>query len=144
MVVSDENMKFKLLTEKLNQKCVEIQTENERIVLRINKTRRILRKKQRDIELLKRRLDKFNDGWRSIPMVAANPKRKIEQKRGRKPKVKDTEEKQPKEKKQRAKKLAVESINKDVVANTAQFQTPDRSLGEYIKLPFPDGNDVQN
>lgn len=60
----------------------------------------------RDVELLKRRLDHHNDNWRSLPMVAPHPKRKIEQKRGPKPKNKDNpaEQKEKKVRKQRTKK----------------------------------------
>lgn len=80
----------------------------------------MIRRRVRDVELLKRRLDRHNDNWRSLPMVAPHPKRKIEQKRGPKPKNKDNlnnvngDSKEKKVRKQRVKKIGSD----DKVANT--------------------------
>lgn len=43
--------------------------------------------------MLKSRLDRYNDGWRHVPMVAPHRTRKTELKRGPKPKPKNTEPK---------------------------------------------------
>ncbi|XP_053956598.1 uncharacterized protein LOC128862153 [Anastrepha ludens] len=92
MLLDEKGQKYKLLAEKIYQRCHELQTENERCVLRINTVKKLLRRRTRDVELLKRRLDKHNDVWRQLPMVAPHPKRKIEQKRGPKPKPKNITE----------------------------------------------------
>lgn len=68
----------------------------------------MIRRRGRDVEILKARLDRHNDPWRNLPMVAPHPKRKIEQKRGPKPKNKDANAepivKEKKPRKQRVKK----------------------------------------
>ncbi|KAM8708596.1 hypothetical protein ACLKA7_015549 [Drosophila subpalustris] len=70
-------------------RCQQIQAENERSVMRVNGIKKLLRRRTYDVELLKRRLDKHGDNWRSVPMVAPQPKGKPEQKRrGPKPKNK--------------------------------------------------------
>lgn len=113
----DENVqKYKILAEKIYERCQELQIENERCVLRINTVKKLLRRRTRDVELLKRRLDKHNDIWRQLPMVAPHPKRKIEQKRGPKPKPKNpteepTEGKVKKVRKQRMKKTIAPQRN---------------------------------
>ncbi|XP_011189054.2 uncharacterized protein LOC105216315 [Zeugodacus cucurbitae] len=109
MLLDEKVQKYKLLAEKIYERCQELQIENERSVLRINTVKKLLRRRTRDVELLKRRLDKHNDIWRQLPMVAPHPKRKIEQKRGPKPKPKNpteepTEGKVKKVRKQRMKK----------------------------------------
>ncbi|XP_036325871.1 uncharacterized protein LOC118738927 [Rhagoletis pomonella] len=109
MLLDEKAQKYKLLAEKVYHRCQELQTENERCVLRINTVKKLLRRRTRDVELLKRRLDKHNDVWRQLPMVAPHPKRKIEQKRGPKPKPKipteeSTDGKVKKVRKQRMKK----------------------------------------
>jgi len=51
--------------------------------------KKIVRRRNHDVEILKRRLDKHGDDWRSVPMVVPHPKGKTEQKRrGPKPKNK--------------------------------------------------------
>lgn len=48
-----------------------------------------MKRRNHDVEVLKKRLDKHGDNWRSVPMVAPHPKGKTEQKRrGPKPKNK--------------------------------------------------------
>uniref|UniRef100_A0A034WT17 INO80 complex subunit F domain-containing protein n=1 Tax=Bactrocera dorsalis TaxID=27457 RepID=A0A034WT17_BACDO len=116
MLLDEKVQKYKLLAEKIYERCQELQIENERCVLRINTVKKLLRRRTRDVELLKRRLDKHNDIWRQLPMVAPHPKRKIEQKRGPKPKPKNlteepTEGKVKKVRKQRMKKNPVPQQN---------------------------------
>lgn len=56
---------------------------------RVNGIKKIIRRRNHDVELLKKRLDKHGDNWRSLPMEAPHPKGKTEQKRrGPKPKNK--------------------------------------------------------
>ncbi|XP_065360393.1 uncharacterized protein LOC135954242 [Calliphora vicina] len=120
MLLDDKQQKYKQFVDKLLVRCQELQTENERHVLRINTIKKLIRRRVRDVELLKRRLDLHNDNWRALPMVAPHPKRKIEQKRGPKPKNKDTngsEQKEKKVRKQRAKKNGDDN-NKSVVNNS--------------------------
>lgn len=69
-------------------KCQDTQTENERLVLRITNTKKILKSRLRDVEILKKRLDRYNDNWRHVPMVVPHRTRKTELKRGPKPKPK--------------------------------------------------------
>ncbi|XP_011198189.2 uncharacterized protein LOC105222531 [Bactrocera dorsalis] len=116
MLLDEKVQKYKLLAEKIYEQCQELQIENERCVLRINTVKKLLRRRTRDVELLKRRLDKHNDIWRQLPMIAPHPKRKIEQKRGPKPKPKNlteepTEGKVKKVRKQRMKKNPVPQQN---------------------------------
>lgn len=111
---------YKLLVEKMYNRCQQIQAENERSVMRVNGIKKLLRRRTYDVELLKRRLDKHGDNWRSVPMVAPQPKGKPEQKRrGPKPKNKQantdgTQEAQQtgqqprKPRKQRTKKQQIE------------------------------------
>jgi len=59
------------------------------LLSRVNGIKKIVRRRNHDVELLKRRLDKHGDDWRSVPMEAPHPKGKTEQKRrGPKPKNK--------------------------------------------------------
>ncbi|KAI9587336.1 uncharacterized protein LOC119631994 [Glossina fuscipes] len=110
MLLYEKRQKYKLLVEKLLSRCQEIQTENERCVIRVNTIKKLIRRRVRDVELLKKCLDRHNDIWRSLPMVAPHPKRKIEQKRGPKPKNKDpsNQQKEKKVRKQRMKKITDE------------------------------------
>ncbi|XP_017072223.1 TCF3 fusion partner homolog [Drosophila eugracilis] len=89
MLLNNKELIYKQLVEKLYDKCQRIQAENERCVMRVNGIKKIVRRRNHDVELLKRRLDKHGDNWRSVPMVAPHPKGKTEQKRrGPKPKNK--------------------------------------------------------
>ncbi|KAI8041411.1 TCF3 fusion partner homolog [Drosophila gunungcola] len=89
MLLNKKTLMYKQLVEKLYDKCQRIQAENERCVMRVNGIKKIVRRRNHDVELLKRRLDKHGDNWRSVPMVAPHPKGKTEQKRrGPKPKNK--------------------------------------------------------
>ncbi|EDW94591.1 TCF3 fusion partner homolog [Drosophila yakuba] len=89
MLLNKKELMYKQLVEKLYDRCQRIQAENERCVMRVNGIKKIVRKRNHDVELLKRRLDKHGDNWRSVPMVAPHPKGKTEQKRrGPKPKNK--------------------------------------------------------
>ncbi|XP_016956262.1 TCF3 fusion partner homolog [Drosophila biarmipes] len=89
MLLNKKNLMYKQLVEKLYDKCQKIQAENERCVMRVNGIKKIVRRRNHDVEILKRRLDKHGDDWRSVPMVAPHPKGKTEQKRrGPKPKNK--------------------------------------------------------
>ncbi|KAH8261061.1 hypothetical protein KR044_002814, partial [Drosophila immigrans] len=89
MTLVKKSQQYKLLVEKMYNRCQQIQAENERSVMRVNGIKKILRRRTYDVELLKRRLDKHGDNWRSVPMVAQQPKGKPEQKRrGPKPKNK--------------------------------------------------------
>ncbi|XP_030376326.1 uncharacterized protein LOC115625423 [Scaptodrosophila lebanonensis] len=78
---------YKLLVDKLYDKCQRIQAENERSVMRINTLKKIIRRRTYDVDLLKRRLDKHGDSWRSVPMAAPHSKGKLE-KHKRVPKAK--------------------------------------------------------
>ncbi|KAH8286891.1 hypothetical protein KR018_007276 [Drosophila ironensis] len=89
MLLDKKTLLYKEMVEKLYDKCQRIQAENERCVMRVNGIKKILRRRNHDVELLKKRLDKHGDNWRSVPMVAPHPKGKTEQKRrGPKPKNK--------------------------------------------------------
>ncbi|KAH8410744.1 hypothetical protein KR222_002200 [Zaprionus bogoriensis] len=89
MALAEKVQIYKQLVEKMYNRCQQIQAENERSVMRVNGIKKILRRRTYDVELLKRRLDKHGDNWRSVPMVAPQPKGKPEQKRrGPKPKNK--------------------------------------------------------
>ncbi|KAH8373343.1 hypothetical protein KR009_001294 [Drosophila setifemur] len=89
MLLNSKTHVYKKLVDKLYDKCQKIQAENERCVMRVNGIKKILRRRNQDVELLKKRLDKHGDNWRSVPMVAPHPKGKTEQKRrGPKPKNK--------------------------------------------------------
>ncbi|KAH8266115.1 hypothetical protein KR038_003489 [Drosophila bunnanda] len=89
MLLNKKALMYKQLVEKLYDKCQRIQAENERCVMRVNGIKKIVKRRNHDVELLKRRLDKHGDNWRSVPMVAPHPKGKTEQKRrGPKPKNK--------------------------------------------------------
>ncbi|KAH8315589.1 hypothetical protein KR059_003560 [Drosophila kikkawai] len=89
MLLNTKALMYKQLVEKLYDKCQRIQAENERCVMRVNGIKKIVKRRNHDVELLKKRLDKHGDNWRSVPMVAPHPKGKMEQKRrGPKPKNK--------------------------------------------------------
>ncbi|XP_017955260.1 uncharacterized protein LOC108650579 [Drosophila navojoa] len=82
---------YKYLTEKIYTKCLQIQTENERSIMRVNEIKKLLRRRAYEVMLLKRKLDKHGDNWRSMPIVVPKPKGKPEQKRrGPKPKSKSS------------------------------------------------------
>lgn len=81
----------------------------------------MIRRRVRDVEIVKRRLDRHNDNWRSLPMVAPHPKRKIEQKRGPKPKNKENNTNEPKEKKQRKPRAKKNSDDKSAVTNSSEM-----------------------
>ena len=92
--------------------------------------KKITRRRLRDTELIKRRLDMYRDNWRTVPISnAPHPKRKIEQKRGPKPKNQQTDKEQV-EKKPRKQKAtsgttaaaAVMSISGDPLPNFGQMQ----------------------
>ncbi|KNC24012.1 hypothetical protein FF38_11598 [Lucilia cuprina] len=128
MLLDDKQQKYKQFVDKLLQRCQEIQTENERHVLRINTIKKLIRRRVRDVELLKRRLDQHNDNWRALPMVAPHPKRKIEQKRGPKPKNKDCnaqDQKEKKVRKQRVKKNGEDKPNNNNANNTSLAEVQD-------------------
>ncbi|XP_005187607.1 uncharacterized protein LOC101887857 [Musca domestica] len=124
MLLTEKDSKYKPFVEKLLARCQEIQTENERFVLRINNVKKMIRRRTRDVEILKARLDRHNDGWRSLPMVAPHPKRKIEQKRGPKPKNKDintnTAEATTKEKKPRKQRVKKSASDDKLITSTGQ------------------------
>lgn len=88
MLLPEEQQKYKNLVEKLYRKCQDTQTENERLVLRITNTKKLTKSRLRDVEILKKRLDRYNDNWRHVPMVVPHRTRKTELKRGPKPKPK--------------------------------------------------------
>ncbi|EDV41019.1 uncharacterized protein Dana_GF23636 [Drosophila ananassae] len=89
MLINAKSILYKEMVEKLYEKCQRIQAENERCVMRVNGIKKIIRRRNHDVELLKKRLDKHGDNWRSLPMEAPHPKGKTEQKRrGPKPKNK--------------------------------------------------------
>ena len=125
MLLEYNNSRYKLLAEKLYLRCQEIQIENERNVLRVTKIKKLIRRRFKDVELLKHRLDRYNDNWRSLPMVAPHPKRKIEQKRGPKPKPKDVNEQltDKKARKNRARKNSAQpTIHGQPITETASEQ----------------------
>ncbi|XP_067613415.1 uncharacterized protein [Eurosta solidaginis] len=120
MLLDEKIKKYKILAEKVFERCQDLQTENERCVMRINTMKKLLRRRTRDVELLKRRLDKHNDIWRQLPMVAPHPKRKIEQKRGPKPKPKiPTEEQQTPTAEGKVKKVRKQRTKKNVMSQMA-------------------------
>ncbi|EDW19792.1 uncharacterized protein LOC6583651 [Drosophila mojavensis] len=89
MTLNKKYETYKNLTEKIYTKCLQIQTENERSIMRVNEIKKLLRRRTYDVMLLKNKLDKHGDNWRSIPMMVPQPKGKPEQKRrGPKPKSK--------------------------------------------------------
>lgn len=85
----------------------------------------MIRRRVRDVEIVKRRLDRHNDNWRSLPMVAPHPKRKIEQKRGPKPKNKDNNTNEQKEKKQRKPRAKKTSDEKSTATNSNVIEMQD-------------------
>ncbi|EDV98022.1 uncharacterized protein LOC6558575 [Drosophila grimshawi] len=86
-LINNKNEIYKLLVEKIYSRCQQIQSENERSVMRVNCIKKILSRRTYDVELLKKRLDKHGDNWRSVPMVTPQARGKPEQKRrGPKPK----------------------------------------------------------
>ncbi|XP_022216804.1 uncharacterized protein LOC111070512 [Drosophila obscura] len=89
MLLNKKSHIYQQLVERLFDKCQRIQADNERCVMRVNAIKKTLRRRNFDVDMLKRRLDKHGDNWRSVPMVAPHPKGKTEQKRrGPKPKNK--------------------------------------------------------
>ncbi|XP_068142328.1 TCF3 fusion partner homolog [Drosophila tropicalis] len=87
MLLNNKSHVYKHLVDRLYDKCQKIQTENERCVMRVNGIKKMLRRRNNDIELLKRRLDEHGDQWRKVPVAVPLPKGKTEQKtRGPKPK----------------------------------------------------------
>lgn len=83
--------------------------------------KKMLRRRERDVALLKRRLDCYNDNWRALPVVLPNPKRKIQRKRGPKPKVK-------KEVETKISKPITEPSSLNVLAMTATATATDTVL----------------
>uniref|UniRef100_T1GLP4 INO80 complex subunit F domain-containing protein n=1 Tax=Megaselia scalaris TaxID=36166 RepID=T1GLP4_MEGSC len=84
MISSEENYKYKQFVEQLYLKSQEIQMENERYAYRILKVKKLIKKRSKEVALIKKRLDRYNDDWRNVPMEL--PPRQL--KRGPKPKPK--------------------------------------------------------
>lgn len=55
--------------------------------------KKMIKRRSKEVAMLKNRLDKYNDGWRHVPTVAPHRTRKTELKKGPKPKSKNSEQK---------------------------------------------------
>lgn len=90
MLSNIKYLKYLRFVEQLYFKCQEVQDENERHVHRIIKMKKMIKKRRKEVSMLKNRLDRHNDNWRQIPITFRSTK---ELKRGPKPKTKNFEPK---------------------------------------------------
>ncbi|XP_055371920.1 uncharacterized protein LOC129605921 [Condylostylus longicornis] len=109
MLSDEKKTKYRRFVEQLYLKCQEIQDQNQRYVFRLNKMKKLIKRRSKDVEILKNRLDRYNDAWRHVPIVAPHRTRKTEL-RGR-PKSKSLEAKARKKKAKQDEKLPLVTNN---------------------------------
>uniref|UniRef100_A0A1Q3F6N6 INO80 complex subunit F domain-containing protein n=1 Tax=Culex tarsalis TaxID=7177 RepID=A0A1Q3F6N6_CULTA len=78
----DKNEQYRRGVKMLHERCKSIQRHNERVVFRLHSVKRLIKSRSRDVEMLKKRLDRYQDNWRSAPeKTAAKPEEsKVEEK----------------------------------------------------------------
>ncbi|XP_055600644.1 uncharacterized protein LOC129749638 [Uranotaenia lowii] len=67
----EKNEIYRRAAKMLQERCKAIQKSNERTVHRIHMVKKLLKRRTREVEILKNRLDKHKDGWRSAPQPMA-------------------------------------------------------------------------
>ncbi|KXJ71431.1 TCF3 fusion partner homolog [Aedes albopictus] len=68
---TDKNEQYRRSVKMLQERCKAIQKNNERIVHRLHMVKKLTKKRNREVEILKNRLDRHNDGWRTAPQPVA-------------------------------------------------------------------------
>ncbi|XP_055536342.1 TCF3 fusion partner homolog [Wyeomyia smithii] len=67
----EQNELYRRGVKMLQERCKAIQKNNERIVHRLHVVKRLTKKRSREVEMLKNRLDRYNDNWRTAPQPLA-------------------------------------------------------------------------
>ncbi|XP_062559287.1 TCF3 fusion partner homolog [Armigeres subalbatus] len=68
---TEKNEQYRRGVKMLQERCKAIQKNNERIVHRLHAVKKMTRKRNREVEILKNRLDRYSDGWRTAPQPVA-------------------------------------------------------------------------
>ncbi|KAG5671590.1 hypothetical protein PVAND_001783 [Polypedilum vanderplanki] len=58
--------RYKVMILALEKRCAEIKKSNEALAARSKVIRKLIKRRSRDVEILKARLDKFGDSWRFV------------------------------------------------------------------------------
>ncbi|CRL05784.1 CLUMA_CG018812, isoform A [Clunio marinus] len=61
----DRSEKYRYLIKILEKRCEQMSKSNEKIAARSLTVKKLIKKRSKDVELLKSRLDSYNDNWRS-------------------------------------------------------------------------------
>ncbi|XP_053688539.1 TCF3 fusion partner homolog [Sabethes cyaneus] len=67
----EQNELYRRAVKLLHERCKAIQKNNERIVHRLHVVKRLTKKRNREVEMLMNRLDRYNDSWRTAPQPLA-------------------------------------------------------------------------
>lgn len=62
---TDQSECYRQAIDLIVQRCAALSADNERLVHRLHYVKQMTRRKERDVALLKRRLDEHSDGWRT-------------------------------------------------------------------------------
>ncbi|XP_058833650.1 TCF3 fusion partner homolog [Topomyia yanbarensis] len=68
---TEQNELYRRGVKMLQERCKAIQKNNERIVHRLHVVKQMTKRRSREVEMLKNRLDRYNDGWRTAPQPVA-------------------------------------------------------------------------
>lgn len=60
-----QSVRYQRAIEMIVLKCESLSADNERLVHRLHYVKKITKRQERDVAILKRRLDLYNDGWRT-------------------------------------------------------------------------------
>ncbi|EDS45161.1 conserved hypothetical protein [Culex quinquefasciatus] len=63
----EKNEQYRRGVKMLHERCKSIQRHNERVVFRLHSVKRLIKTRSRDVEMLKKRLDRYQDNWRCAP-----------------------------------------------------------------------------
>ncbi|XP_058460081.1 TCF3 fusion partner homolog [Malaya genurostris] len=64
----EQNELYRRGAKMLHERCKAIQKNNERIVYRLHIVKKMTKRRNREVEMLKKRLDRYNDGWRTATL----------------------------------------------------------------------------
>ncbi|XP_039446392.1 TCF3 fusion partner [Culex pipiens pallens] len=67
----EKNEQYRRGVKMLHERCKSIQRHNERVVFRLHSVKRLIKTRSRDVEMLKKRLDRYQDNWRCAPEKTA-------------------------------------------------------------------------
>ncbi|XP_055629573.1 TCF3 fusion partner homolog [Toxorhynchites rutilus septentrionalis] len=68
---AERNEQYRKGVRLLQERCKAIQKNNERIVHRLHMVKKMIKRRSREVEIVKNRLDRHNDGWRTATVPLA-------------------------------------------------------------------------